>query len=149
MSLLDKIAAAVPKAVEGEHETFPIPRWEKHGFTVSVTYKLADDDVMDKLLKGLKKKEKVNRRKASLQFHVDTAVKITFVDLDDGEKMEFDGFTDEELGDLLDLGENEKSAQNAVDRIFIGDGDAASVGRAVLTWSGYKDYDLDEATLGE
>lgn len=150
-SLLDKIAAAVPKAKEGEQETFPIPRWDKFGFSVSVTYKLVDDDVIEKLTKGLQKKDKELRRKASLQFHVDTAVKITFNDLATSESVSYDGFGDAELGELLlpDVEEEFRSAQKAVNALFIGEGDAASVGRAVIDWSGYKDYDLDEETLGE
>jgi hypothetical protein len=105
--------------------------------------RLAEDKEIQKLLRGQERKEKGASRKASLQFHVDTATKVSITNGKETE--EFDGFS-QALGDALEV---EDGAQATVAKVFIGDGDMAAIGKAILEWSGYKDMQLDEDTLGE
>lgn len=145
MSFLDDVASAREKIVSELLETIEVPGWEKQGFTVKVTYKPADKIIVRKLTNAQKSGSNEKIEKADLQFHVDTAVKIEFSK--DGETASFQGFTDTDLGDVLQL--QEPSAQNAVDKLFIKDGDMNRYARIILEWSGYKDEKADEALLGE
>jgi hypothetical protein len=146
-SPLQTLAQLREQAAAKQTLTLEVPRWhDAVGVKILVTYKPAEDSVVQKTLKVAASKNDDANKQANLQLHVDAASSITWI-LQDGSKAEYDGFKDTQLSE--DLGVENKSARNTVDALFLTDGDMYALAGKVVEWSGYSNTEINQEALGE
>lgn len=146
-SPLSSLAELRKKVADKQRLKLEVPRWfEAGGVHVFITYQPASDSVIQKVMKFAGRKSDDASLQANYQFHVDTALEISF-EFEDGQVKVYKGFGDEQLSE--DLGVENASARNNAAALFITDGDVLALASKVGDWSGYRNQAIDEESLGE